>query len=160
MVLCEHRAWFRAAQAWPRRARVDRAAARTRGYCWSKVTEWSGARGGFILARRVPCGSAQVLMGPVTLLERQGDSERFPRLFSLFPGLLGGVHRELSPTGPTAAASGLLPPGLALAVALSTEGRRRKGKQSHGAGSRRTEGRREWLPEPWQPRRPPRLGLR
>lgn len=70
MVLCEHRAWFRAEQAWPRRARADRAAARTRGYCWSKVTEWSGARGGFILARRVPCGSAQVPTGPVTLRER------------------------------------------------------------------------------------------
>lgn len=31
---------------------------------------------------------------------RQGDSERLPRLFSLLPGLPGGVHSELSPTRP------------------------------------------------------------
>lgn len=69
MILCEHRAWL--ARSRPGPAGPGRtAAARTRGYCWSKVTEWSGARGGFILARRVPWGSAQVPAGPVTLLGR------------------------------------------------------------------------------------------
>lgn len=124
MVLCERVTRVPLQSRPGPRARRTAGGGRTRGYCWSKITEWSGAGGGSF-GKKGPLWISAGAVGPVPLLERGGVSERFPRLFRLIHGFLGagagwgGVYGEPSPTDATRIRDPQPPCGLA--VALSTE---------------------------------------